>query len=368
MKEKNQVVPDEVLSKEFLSQFKTEADVSKFLKQLHAQVLEKMLEGEMDAHLGYEKNSVAGNNTGNSRNGNYPKKIQTEHGEAVISIPRDRNGQFEPIAVPKHESRGLSIEKLVISLYAKGMSVSDIEEEMREIYEIELSTSAISIITNKVNQAAQEWQNRPLDPVLGMWVGKSESSSFWMGVLTDLKARGVQDILITCTDNLNGFTDTIRTVFPQSSTQICVVHQIRNSCKYVVYKDKKEFTADMKNIYNAPNKEVAATELDNLEKKWAGKYPYAILSWRNNWDDLTVFFQFPLEIRKIIYTTNLIENLNGKIRKYTKSKLSFPSDDAVKKTVYLSLMEIEKKWTMPISNWGLIMNQFMLIFENRIQI
>ncbi len=395
MKEKNQVVPDEVLSKEFLSQFKTEADVSKFLKQLHAQVLEKMLEGEMDAHLGYEKNSVTGNNTGNSRNGSYPKKIQTEHGESVISIPRDRNGQFEPIAVPKHESRGLSIEKLVISLYAKGMSVSDIEEEMREIYEIELSTSAIiavpkhesrglsieklvislyakgmsvsdieeemreiyeielstsaiSIITNKVNQAAQEWQNRPLDPVylivwmdgivfkvrdngkiinktvylcvglkqnglkevLGMWVGKSESSSFWMGVLTDLKARGVQDILITCTDNLNGFTDTIRSIFPQSSTQICVVHQIRNSCKYVVYKDKKEFTADMKNIYNAPNKEFAATELDNLEKKWGGKYPYAILSWRNNWDDLTVFFQFPLEIRKIIYTTKLIDNLN----------------------------------------------------------
>ena len=166
-----------------------------------------------------------------------------------------------------------------------------------------------------------------------MWVGKSESSSFWMGVLTDLKARGVQDILITCTDNLNGFTDTIRTRFPQSSTQICVVHQIRNSCKYVVYKDTKEFTADMKNIYNAPNKEVAAAELDNLERKWGGKYPYAILSWRNNWDNLTVFFHFPLEIRKIIYTTNLIENLNGKIRKYTKSKLSFPSDDAVKKCV-----------------------------------
>ena len=286
------------------------------------------------------------------------------------------------------------------------MSVSDIEEEMHEIYEIELSTSAISIITNKVNQTAQEWQNRPLDSVylivwmdgigfkvqdngkiinmtvylcvglkqnglkevLGMWVGKSESSSFWMGVLTDLKARGVQDILITCTDNLNGFTDTIRTVFPQSSTQICVVHQIRSSCKYVVYKDKKEFTADMKSIYNAPNKEVAAAELDNLERKWGGKYPYTILSWRNNRDDLTVFFQFPLEIRKIIYTTNLIENLNGKIRKYTKSMLSFPSDDAVKKTVYLSLMEIEKKWTMPISNWGLIMNQFMLMFENKIQI
>ena len=211
-------------------------------------------------------------------------------------------------------------------------------------------------IINKTVYLCVGLKQNGLKEVLGMWVGKSESSSFRIGVLTDLKARGVQDILITYADNLNGFTDTIRTVFP------------RNSCKYVVYKDKKEFTADMKNIYNAPNKEVAAAELDNLEKKWGGKYPYAILSWRNKWDDLTVFFQFPLEIRKIIYTTNLIENLNGKIRKYTKSKLSFPSDDAVKKMVYLSLMEIEKKWTQPIHNWGLIMNQFMLMFENRIQI
>ena len=223
-------------------------------------------------------------------------------------------------------------------------------------------------IINKTVYLCVGLKQNGLKEVLGMWVGKSESSSFWMGVLTDLKARGVQDILITCTDNLNRFTDTIRTVFPQSSTQICVVHQIGNSCKYVVYKDKKEFTADMKNISNAPNKEVAATELDKLERKWGAKYPYAIRSWRNNWDDLTVFFQFLLEIRKIIYTTNLIENLNGKIRKYTKSKLSFPSDDAVKKNVYLSLMEIEKKWTQPIHNWGLIMNQFILIFENRIQI
>ena len=301
-------MPDEVLSKELLSQFKTEADVSKFLKQLHAQVLEKMLEGEMDAHWGYEKNSVAGNNSGNSRNGNYPMKIQTEHGESVISIPRDRNGQFEPIAVPKHESCGLSIEKLIISLYVKGMSAFDIEEEMREIYEIDLSTSAISIITNKVNQAVQEWQNRPLDPVYLI---------VWMGFLTDLKARGMQDILIPVPTNSNVFTDTICSLFPQSSTQICVVHLIRNSCKYVVYKDKKEFTADMKNIYNAPNKEVAVAELDNLERKWGGKYPYAILSWKNNWDDLTVFFHFPLEIRKIIYTTNLIENLNGEIRMNT---------------------------------------------------
>lgn len=400
------VVPKEVLSKEFLSQFKTEEDVSNFMKQLHSQVLEQMLEGEMDSHLGYEKNSIEGINSGNSRNGKFPKKIQTEHGESVIDIPRDRKGEFEPIVVPKHQSRGLSIERLVISLYAKGMSVSDIEEEMNEIYGISLSTSAISLITNKVNQAALEWQNRPLDnvylivwmdgivfkvrdngkiinktvylcvglnrnglkEVLGMWIGKSESSAFWMGVLTDLKARGIQDILITCTDNLNGFTDTIRSVFPDSATQICVVHQIRNSCKYVVFKDKKEFTADMKNIYNAPNKEVAAAELDKFEQKWGDKYPYAIQSWRRNWDDLTVFFDFSLEIRKIIYTTNLIENLNGKIRKYTKTKLSFPTDDAVKKAVYLSLMEIEKKWTQPIWNWGLVMNQFILIFGDRMRI
>ena len=261
-----------------------------------------------------------------------------------------------------------------------------------------------SIFTNKVSQAASEWQNRPLESlymivwmdgivfkvrengkvinktvylyvglnkeglkeVLGMWVGKNESAAFWMGVLTDLKARGVEDILITVTDNLNGFTETIKSVFPTSTTQICVVHQIRNSCRYVVWKEKKEFTSDLKNIYNAPTKEAAKMELDNFEQKWGTKYPYAIRSWRNNWEELTVFFDFPVEIRKIIYTTNLIENLNGKIRKYTKNKLSFPNDDALKKSVYLAIIEIEKKWYQPI--WALIFNQFITIFENRIQV
>lgn len=399
-------IPKDLLSKEFLSQFKTEEEMSKFLTDLHARVLEQMLEGEMDAHLGYEKHSPEGNNSGNSRNGKYPKKIQTHYGESVIDVPRDRQGEFEPTVVPKHHSRGLSIEKLVISLYAKGMSVSDIEEEMKEIYGIPLSTSAISIITNKVTQAAIEWQNRPLESqylivwmdgivfkvrdqgkvvnktvylcvglnregikeVLGMWIGRNESSSYWTGVLTDLKARGVNDILITVTDNLNGFTDSIKAVFPEATTQICVVHQIRNSCRYVVWKEKKEFTGDLKNIYNAPTKESAALKLDAFEQKWGGKYPYAIRSWRVNWDELTAFFDFPVEIRKIIYTTNLIENLNGKIRKYTKNKLSFPNDDALKKAVYLAVSEIEKKWTQPIWNWGLIFNQFLTIFENRIQV
>lgn len=400
------VVPKELLSKEFLSQFKTESDVSSFLKELHTQVLEQMLEGELDSHLGYDKHESSGNNSGNSRNGSYKKKIQTGHGESIVTIPRDRNGEYEPIIVPKYQSRGLSIEKLVISLYAKGMSVSDIESEMKEIYDISLSSSSISIITNKVNQAAIEWQNRPLDSqylivwmdgivfkvrdngkvvnktvylciglnklghkeVLGMWLGASESSSFWMSVLTDLQARGVEDILITCTDNLNGFTDTIRTVFPNSTTQICVVHQIRNSCRYVVCKDRKEFTSDMKNIYNAVNKEMAALELDKFADKWGSKYAYAIRSWRNNWEDLTSYFEFPLEIRKIIYTTNVIENMNGKIRKYTKNKLSFPNDDAVKKTVYLSLMEIQKKWSYPIKNWGIVVNQFLCIFDGRLKL
>lgn len=400
------VLPKELLSKEFLSQFKTENDVSNFLKELHTQVLEQMLEGELDSHLGYDKHEPSGKNSGNSRNGSYKKKIQTEHGESIITVPRDRIGEFEPIIVPKYQSRGLSIEKLVISLYAKGMSVSDIEAEMREIYDISLSSSSISIITNKVNQAAIEWQNRPLESqylivwmdgivfkvrdngrvvnktvylciglnksgykeVLGMWVGANESSSFWMSVLTDLQARGVEDILITCTDNLNGFTDTIRAVFPNSTTQICVVHQIRNSSRYVVCKDRKEFASDMKNIYNAVNKDMAALELDKFADKWGNKYAYAIRSWRNNWEDLTSYFEFPLEIRKIIYTTNVIENMNGKIRKYTKNKLSFPNDDAVKKTVYLAIMEIQKRWNNPINNWGIVVNQFLCIFDGRLKL
>ena len=400
------VLPKEILNKEFISQFKTEEDVSQFMTDLHSQLLEQLLQAEMDEHLGYEKNRIEGNNSGNSRNGTYNKTVRNHYGESIIKVPRDRNGQFEPIVVPKHECTGLSIEKLVISLYAKGMSVADIESELREIYKITLSCSAISIITSKVIQAALDWQNRSLDSlylivwmdgivfkvrdngkvinktvylcvglnqqglkeVLGMWIGKNESSAFWMSVMSDLKARGVEDILITCTDNLTGFTDAIKSVFPLVNTQICVVHQIRNSAKYVVWKDKKEFTADLKNIYNAPTKEMAAHELTVSDQKWGDKYHYAVASWKLNWDNLTVFFDFPIEIRKIIYTTNLIENLNGKIRKYTKNKLSFPNDDALKKAIFLTLGEIEKKWTMPVRDWGLIMNQFICIFNERVQI
>lgn len=393
---------DNLFSKEFLKQFKNGDDFTSFMEKLYKRGIESMLEGELDAHLGYEKYQKRENT--NVRNGYTQKTIKTEQGETQIQVPRDRESSFEPVLVPKRAQLSKGIENLVISLYAKGMSNADIEEQLHEIYDFQLSTSTISKITDRVNGDIIAWQNRPLDDiylivwmdgivfkvreqskvvnktiyiavglkkdgkkeVLGLWLGKNESSSFWMSVLTDIKARGVQDILITVTDNLNGFTETIKNVFNRSATQICVVHQIRNATKYVVYKDKKEFTGDMKNIYNAPTKQAAEAALNDFASKWNDKYAYAIKSWKNNWDDLTVFFDFPIEIRKIIYTTNLIENLNGKIRKYTKNKLSFPTDEAVLKSTYLAVREATKKWTQPIQNWGIILNQFLTIFDDRL--
>lgn len=392
------------LTDAFLKQLKTGEELQAFLRDIHKRGLEKILEGELDAHLGYDKHEKTPSI--NARNGTQKKVIKTEFGETQIEVPRDREASFDPVLVPKRSRYSTGVENLIISLYSKGMSVSDIEQEIKEIYQFELSTSAISRVTERIVEDSIAWQNRPLDAVylvvwmdgivfkvrenskvvnktvylaiglnregrkevLGMWLGKNESSSFWMGVLTDLKARGVEDILITATDNLNGFTQTIRAVFPESQTQICVVHQIRNACRYVVWKDKKEFSRDMKQIYDAPTKQAAEAALKDFSNKWGKKYPYAIRSWEDNWDELTVFFDFPLEIRKIIYTTNLIENLNGKIRKYTKNKLSFPTDDALMKSVYLAINEATKKWSMPIHNWGIILNQFLAIFEKRVRI
>jgi transposase-like protein len=394
---------EDLFNSEFLKQFKDSGEFSNFMEELYKRGVEKMLEGELDHHLGYKKHSKEGKNTGNSRNGRNPKTIKTEYGESEIEVPRDRNASFDPVVVPKRSRLSQGIEKIIISLYAKGMTTSDIESELREIYGFKVSTSAISIITSKIQEDITEWQSRPLDPVyyivwmdgmsfkvrhngkvvnrtlylaiglkktgmkevLGMWVGEAESASFWVGVMSDLQSRGVEDILITSTDNLTGFTDAISSVFPQAVTQICVVHQNRNSARYVVWKDKKAFTADMKAIYNAPNKEAAKLELDRFEKTWGSKYPYAIRSWKANWDELTHFLDFPVEVRKIIYTTNIIENLNAKIRKYTRNKMSFPDDNALKKSVYLALMEITKKWTQQIRSWGLILNQFVAIFEDR---
>ena len=395
---------EDLLTDEFLKQFKTGEELELFLSQLHKRGIEKMLEGELDAHLDYQKHQRSSNS--NSRNGKTQKTIKTEYGEAKIEVPRDRDGSFEPQIVPKRSRLAKGIESIVISLYAKGMSNSDIESQIKELYDFQLSTSAISKITDKISEDILAWQNRPLESqylivwmdgivykvrentrvvnktiylavglkidgrkeVLGMWLGGAEAASFWMGVLTDLKTRGVEDILITVTDNLTGFTKTISTVFPKAATQICVVHQIRNASKYVVWKDRKSFAKAMKPIYEAPNREAAWAALEDMDKLWGAKYPYAIKSWKHNWEELTTFFDFPVEIRKIIYTTNLIENLNGKIRKYTKNKMSFPTDKALKKSVYLAVFEITKKWTMPIRNWPIILNQFITIFDDRVRL
>lgn len=379
---------EDLLNSDFLKQFKSGEELEGFLSLLHKRGIEQMLEGELDHHLGYDKHAQS--DRSNARNGHGSKTIKTDFGETRIDVPRDRDASFDPVIVPKRKSMAEGVESLVVSFYAKGMSNADIEEQLLEMYDFRLSTSAISRITARVTEDVTAWQNRPLEEVylivwmdgivfkvrensrvvnktvyiavglrrdgkkevLGLWLGKNESAAFWMSVLTDLKARGVVDILITATDNLNGFTDTIRNVFPESRTQICVVHQIRNACRYVVWKDRKEFTADMKLIYDAPTRDAAQAALDDFATKWEGKYGYAIKSWRDNWQELTVFFDFPVEIRRIIYTTNLIENLNGKIRKYTKNKLSFPTDEAVIKSVYLAVREATKKWTMPIRDWG----------------
>jgi putative transposase len=395
---------EDLLNNDFLKQFKTGDELSAFLSQLQKRGIEALLEGEMDAHLDYDKHQKRkGDNT---RNGYSSKQIKTSLGESEINVPRDRDASFNPMLVPKRKSMVDGIENVIVSLYAKGMSNSDIEEQIREVYHFDISTSTISRITDKIASDIVAWQNRPLESiymivwmdgivfkvrenskiinktvyiavglrkdgikeVLGLWLGKNESSAFWMSVLTDIKSRGVEDILITATDNLNGFTDTISTIFPNSSTQICVVHQIRNSARYVVWKDKKEFARDMQEIYKAPSKEAAAASLKDFGNKWNHKYSYAVKSWENNWDNLTVFFDYPVEIRKIIYTTNLIENLNGKIRKYTKNKLSFPTDEAVMKSVYLSVREATKKWSMPVRNWGIILNQFLAIFGERVKL
>lgn len=404
--EKENPIINQVLTPEFLKQFKDSGELNSFMEDLYAKAMEQMLEGEMDGHLGYTKHSPEGVNSGNSRNGKSSKKVKTTLGEVELQIPRDRNSTFEPVLIPKRSRTVEGIEDVVISLYARGMSVRDIELQIKDIYGYTISDATISNITAKVQTYITEWQGRPLSPVyfvvwmdgivfkvrqngkvinktiylavglnpeghkevLGMWLGENESASFWMSVLTDMRSRGVEDILITSTDNLKGFTEAITSVFPQSITQICVVHQIRNASRYVVWKDKKQFAADLKNVYTAANKDLAWAALEKLEEIWGKKYPHAIRSWKANWQELSHFFDFPLEIRTLIYTTNIIENLNGKIRMYTKTKMSFPDDASVMKAVYLALMEITRKWTMTIRNWNLVVNQFINIFGERTKV
>lgn len=393
----------DLITDELLSQFSNGEELFDFLGEIQKRGVEKLLEAELDVHLDYEKHAVS--DSTNARNGHTTKTVSTKFGESVIKVPRDRESTFEPIIVPKRHNMIDGIEKIILSLYSRGMSNTDIEQQIHDIYGVKVSPTAISRITDVINGDIEAWQNRPLDSiymvvwmdgivfkvredskvinktiylaiglrrdglkeVMGLWLGKSESASFWLGVLTEMKSRGVQDIMITATDNLKGFTDAITSVFPQSKTQVCVVHQIRNACKYVAYKERKAFSHDMKPIYNAPNESAARLALKDLSKKWNDKYPYSIKGWENNWDNLTIFLEFPVEIRKIIYTTNLIENLNGQIRKYTKNKMSFPTDKAVMKSVFLAIKEATKKWNRPLPNWGMLYGQFSIIFEERLK-
>jgi transposase-like protein len=397
----------EQFPKGFFKQFKSKESFQDYFNSLFKQGIEEMLQGELDEHLGYTKHDVEGYNTGNSRNGTFPKTVTTENvGEVVLNIPRDRNGQFEPRIIPKGETISSKIEDAILGMYSRGMTTSDVRKQVLEIYGLDITETTVSNITERVMDAAREWQQRALEPVyyavwmdgimikiredskvinkcvyiviglksdgmkevLGFWIEKTESAAFWMSVLTDLKARGVEDILIACTDNLKGFTQAITAVFPAAVTQLCIVHQIRNSCKFVVYKDRQLFCNDLKKVYTAINRQTALEELENFKLKWKGKYKYAITSWEENWDNLTNYFEYPLELRKIIYTTNTIENLNRGIRKYTKTKSQFPNENAASKSIYLSIKNIEIAWKRSVTNWGLILNQYLIIFEKRCRI
>jgi len=379
-------------------------DVQAMLKSLFKGTIEQMLEAEMDEHLGYEKHSILGNNSGNSRNGYGKKTLKTELGETEILVPRDRNGEFEPQIIEKRQTRSDDLESRILAMYAKGMSNRDIEDHLRDVYGVEASASLISRITDKIMPAVVEWQNRPLDPIypivfldgivfkvrkdarvinkclysvlginmegrkeiLGIWLSDSESASFWTTVCNELKNRGVQDILIACRDNLNGFSTAIETVFPKTEQQLCVIHQIRNSTKYVAYKDIKPVMADLKLVYGAPTLDDAEYHLEEFREKWDKKYPQIIKSWKANWAELSTYFKYPQEVRTLIYTTNAVEGFHRMLRKYTKTKSVYPTDDAVKKSAFLSIQEISKKWSMPIRDWGIIIGQLLVFFEDRL--
>jgi putative transposase len=397
-------------SKEQLRQFikenklVTAQDAQNALKDLFAETLQEMLEAELDTYLGYEKHDIQKKQTTNSRNGKSKKTIISEYGEHEIEVPRDRQGEFEPVVVKKHQSTVTGIEDQIVAMYAKGVSVRDIQDHLEQLYGVEVSPTMISNVTNKLVPLIKEWQSRPLQSVyavvfldaihfkvkqdghivnkaaymvigidldgnkdvLGMWIGEHESSKFWLGVLNDLKNRGVQDILITCVDNLNGFSQAITASYSKTEIQKCIIHQVRNSTRYVSYKDLKKVTAALKLIYKAATEEAALLELDHFEEVWGSKYPLVIRSWRSNWDELATFFKYPPELRKLIYTTNMIESYHRQLRKVTKGKSIFPTDEALLKMLYLATMDVVRKWTGRVQNWGQILLQLSVFFPDRI--
>lgn len=375
--------------------------------RLFANTIETMLESELSEELGYEPYEAKGRNSGNNRNGHYPKKVRTSAGETTIQVPRDRNGDYEPRVVKKHVANTNELEDKIIAMYAKGMSVRDIQDTLKELYGVDVSPATLSTITDKVWELVESWQNRPLASiypiiyldaihlklrregkvettavytvlgvdldghrdVLGHWLGEgSESSNFWLSVVTDLQGRGVQDIFIACMDGLSGFKEAVLAVFPRTQIQRCIIHQIRNSLKYVTWTDRKNFMSDLRLVYQAATREAAEAQLRQLNEKWGDKYAIAIRSWQNNWEDLATFFAYPAEIRRLIYTTNSVEGYHRQLRKVTKSKGAFPTPQAARKLLFLAHREILKKWTMPIYNWALILNQLVIRFEDRMPI
>jgi len=380
-------------------------DLPSLLGQISKQVLSTLLEGEMDVHLGYSKHDNVEKPTGNRRNGYSKKEVKAQSGTIDLSIPRDRDSEFEPKIVPKHSRSIALIEDLVISLYAKGMTVRDIQSHLFTLYSYEFSIEAISHITNVVIEKAREWQNRPLNSIypmvfidgivfkvrwegevknvsahavigineagvkecLGIWIFETESAKHWLAVLNELKTRGVKDIFILSVDGLTGVENAITSAFPETEIQGCIVHQIRNSLKYVSYRDYKEIVKDLKNIYKAVSEKEALEELDVFEEKWSKKYPQIAKSWRANWPKLSTFFKYHTELRRLIYTTNPIESFNRSLRKVTKNRCSFPSSDSLFKMLYLAMLEATKKWTGSIRDWPSIYAQLSIFFEDRLK-
>ena len=387
-----------------MSECKSTGDIQTKLKRLFAGTIESMLEAEMDEHLGYEKHNNRGDHSGNSRNGYNKKTITSDYGECGIEIPRDRNGEFEPKVLEKRQTRTDEIEQKILAMYAKGMSQRDIEDNLREIYGCEIPQTLISKITDKILPEVNEWQNRPLESIypiiyfdgivfksrkdhqiinkcvysvlgidmnghkdiLGIWLSENEGASFWASVCSDLKKRGVSDIFIACHDNLKGLSEAINAVYPKTKQQLCIVHQIRNSVKFVPHKDKKKVCADLKKIYGAVNLDDAEYAKEEFREKWDKKYPAILRSWDENWAELTTFFNYPEQIRHLIYTTNAVEAYHRMVRKFTKSKAIFPTDDSIKKVVFLSVKEITKKWTQSVRDWGMAYSQFAIYFADRL--
>ena len=381
---------------------KTPEDLAQFSQILTKMTVEAALNAELRAHLGYDKHDLSVGR--NKRNGHTRKTLITEEGSFELDTPRDRYGDFEPQLVKKRQTRFTSMDDKVLSLYAKGMSTREIVETFQEMYGAGVSPSLVSKVTDAVIEEVVEWQSRPLDSVyaivyldcivvkirqdgrvinkaiylalgvnmeghkelLGMWLSENEGAKFWLGVLTELSNRGVKDILIACVDGLKGFPDAINTAYPDAEVQLCIVHMVRNSLKYVPWKDYKAVTTDLKLIYQASTEEKALLALERFGERWDNKYPQISKSWRNHWQNLNTIFKYPEDIRKAIYTTNAIESLNSVIRKAIKKRKLFPTDDAAKKVIYLAIRDASKKWTMPIRNWKLALNRFMIEFEDRL--